>query len=360
MRTRTSTTSAPASPISPETRNVPRSPLAKASSTQTRAAGPAASSSPARPEASASAVPGPWPEPPSPSFSPAWKTAPSTAMPSAMPSCRAVLRAPPAMPARAGATAPNAAAASAGVAMPTPRPVTTRPGTSADQPSPASVIQAWSRAPAPISSSPPPMVSRAGAPCSIRPATAETANAARLSGTSTRPAETGPIPSADCSQRETYIRYENAAPDSSSAPAMTPTKVRLRNSERSSIGRELRSSMRTKAAEAAAPRPNRPRVAAPVQPFSPTRIRAYVTAAAPVVKAAMPGRSRPLARGSRDSATDRRVTYTARAQTGRLTKKIQRQPKCSVSSPPMIGPAAAAAPLTAPQTPKAIPRSRPW
>ncbi len=74
----------------------------------------------------------------------------------------------------------------------------------------------------------------------------------------------------------------------------------------------------------------------------------------------MPGRSRRPACGLRDSATALRVTYTASALTGRLMKKIQRQPKFSVSSPPMIGPAAAAAPLTAPQTPKATPRSRPW
>ena len=50
---------------------------------------------------------------------------------------------------------------------------------------------------------------------------------------------------------------------------------------------------------------------------------------------------------------------TATTLTGRLTRKIHRQPKCVVSSPPMIGPAAAAAPFTAPHVPNAIPRSRP-
>ena len=50
---------------------------------------------------------------------------------------------------------------------------------------------------------------------------------------------------------------------------------------------------------------------------------------------------------------------TAATLIGRLTKKIQRQSRCWVSSPPRIGPVAAAAPLTAPQTPKAVPRSRP-
>ena len=55
----------------------------------------------------------------------------------------------------------------------------------------------------------------------------------------------------------------------------------------------------------------------------------------------------------------RRVIATATTLTGRLTRKIHRQPKLAVSSPPMIGPTADAAPLTAPQMPKAMPRSRP-
>ena len=74
----------------------------------------------------------------------------------------------------------------------------------------------------------------------------------------------------------------------------------------------------------------------------------------------MPGRSIRLAAGLRDSGSIRSNIVTATTLIGRFTKKIHRQPRCWVSSPPAIGPAAAAAPLTAPHTPNATPRSRPW
>ena len=45
---------------------------------------------------------------------------------------------------------------------------------------------------------------------------------------------------------------------------------------------------------------------------------------------------------------------------GTLTKKIASQPMPSVSTPPTSGPTATEAPVTAPQTPNAVPRSRPW
>ena len=46
--------------------------------------------------------------------------------------------------------------------------------------------------------------------------------------------------------------------------------------------------------------------------------------------------------------------------TGMLTKKIHCQPIAEVMMPPTSGPTATAAPVTAPNTPKAVPRSRPW
>ena len=84
-----------------------------------------------------------------------------------------------------------------------------------------------------------------------------------------------------------------------------------------------------------------------------------MSAPARAVNDAMPGRSTRLACGSRDSVTTRSVSATATTLTGRLTRKIHRQPKFAVSTPPMIGPTADAAPLTAPQMPNARPRSRP-
>ncbi|MFY9671447.1 MAG: hypothetical protein WAK44_26135 [Trebonia sp.] len=77
------------------------------------------------------------------------------------------------------------------------------------------------------------------------------------------------------------------------------------------------------------------------------------------MKLTMPGTSTRDGCGSRDSRTTSSVIPTATTLTGRFTRKIHRQPKCVASSPPTIGPAAAAAPLTAPHTPNATPRSRP-
>ena len=45
---------------------------------------------------------------------------------------------------------------------------------------------------------------------------------------------------------------------------------------------------------------------------------------------------------------------------GTLTKKIHSQPRPEVMIPPSTGPTATAAPVTAPNTPKAVPRSLPW
>ncbi len=51
---------------------------------------------------------------------------------------------------------------------------------------------------------------------------------------------------------------------------------------------------------------------------------------------------------------------TATAPIGTLTKKIHFQPIPEVMIPPSTGPTATAAPVTAPKTPKAVPRSLPW
>ena len=73
-----------------------------------------------------------------------------------------------------------------------------------------------------------------------------------------------------------------------------------------------------------------------------------------------PPQSIPAASGSRDSATLVSVTNTAAAPIGTLTKKIHSHPIPEVMTPPSTGPTATAAPLTAPKTPKAVPRSLPW
>jgi hypothetical protein len=73
-----------------------------------------------------------------------------------------------------------------------------------------------------------------------------------------------------------------------------------------------------------------------------------------------PVQSTRVAPGSRDSRTFASVTNTATMPIGTLTKKIHSQPIPEVMMPPTSGPTATAAPVTAPNTPNAIPRSRPW
>ena len=75
---------------------------------------------------------------------------------------------------------------------------------------------------------------------------------------------------------------------------------------------------------------------------------------------AKPSQSNPPCFSSRDSCRYAHAPATHAAPIGRLTKKIQRQPAHSVSAPPTSGPIATAAPIVAPQIPKAVPRSRPW
>ena len=64
-------------------------------------------------------------------------------------------------------------------------------------------------------------------------------------------------------------------------------------------------------------------------------------------------------RRSSDLAIWVNVMRTAMTPMGTFTKKIQRQPMPLVIAPPMSGPMATAPPITAPYTPKAVPRSRP-
>ena len=56
----------------------------------------------------------------------------------------------------------------------------------------------------------------------------------------------------------------------------------------------------------------------------------------------------------------RSVSAIAASPIGTLTKKIASQPIPSVSTPPASGPTPTAAPVVAPQSPNAVPRSRPW
>src|SRR6266702_5512530 len=74
-----------------------------------------------------------------------------------------------------------------------------------------------------------------------------------------------------------------------------------------------------------------------------------VTSAAPCGSKAVPSALLPRSLASRASAPAATAT-----QTGGFTKKIHRQPGPCEITPPRKTPAAAAIPLTAPQTPSAV------
>ncbi len=94
------------------------------------------------------------------------------------------------------------------------------------------------------------------------------------------------------------------------------------------------------------------------QPSGWLRISPYTSAVSPSVKVTNPAQSGRRATGALDSATSRRVTIKASTPIGRLTKKIQRHDSQLVNAPPSTGPIATATPVTAPNTPNAVPRSR--
>ena len=72
-----------------------------------------------------------------------------------------------------------------------------------------------------------------------------------------------------------------------------------------------------------------------------------------------PIQSSRAASGSDDSWITSTAPTIATVPIGPFTKKIHSQPMPVVIRPPSIGPIATAAPATAPQTPNAMPRSRP-
>ncbi len=113
-----------------------------------------------------------------------------------------VFTAPAAIPPLCTGTADMALDTSVGVARPTPIPATMRPGTRCVQADPAP-RPAWSRAPAPTSAIPPPMIHRGFEACRKRPMAALTTKADRDSGAApARPASTGLRPSTVCSHSE--------------------------------------------------------------------------------------------------------------------------------------------------------------
>ena len=99
-------------------------------------------------------------------------------------------------------TADIAAELRVGVASPTPIPMSRKPGISAGQDASPCTSRPPTSPPAPMISRPPPMIGPELLPWRNRPIAAETANAARESGSPVRPAWMGLRPRTDCSQIE--------------------------------------------------------------------------------------------------------------------------------------------------------------
>ena len=92
---------------------------------------------------------------------------------------------------------------------------------------------------------------------------------------------------------------------------------------------------------------------------SPALISPYTKVTSPRVSSTNPAQSGGVALSDRDSSTRQTVTISANTPTGMLTRKIPRQSHSVVITPPSTGPSADEMPTTAPQMPKATPRSRP-
>ena len=148
--------------------------------------------------------------------------------------------------------------------------------------------------------------------------------------------------------------------ESVKATIEAPANVGLRNRSRSSIGFSWRISTSTKTARRITEAAIRPRIRALPHPSALPRMSANTRARSAPENRAVPAQSTPVAPGSRVSRRRIWVSTIAASPIGTLMKKIHSQPKPCVIAPPTSGPIATAPPIVAPQTPNAVPRSRPW
>ena len=118
----------------------------------------------------------------------------------------------------------------------------------------------------------------------------------------------------------------------------------------------LRDDEQPRAARSAAT--NRPTITLLVQPCLLPSISAEDQAEQAAGQRDQPDRVEPAVLGVARLAQLRRGEQTAPMPIGMLTRKIQRHESQEVSIPPASGPIATAAPIVAPQIPKAVPRSR--
>src|SRR5580704_15165952 len=211
----------------------------------------------------------------------------------------------------------------------------------------------------PTSASPAPINNRTGTTVVRRPATNEVTRIAPESVTRRRPAPSGERPRMFCRYNVKYSNIAKIEPDTANATIDAPLNARRRNSDRSNIGALLRRSTAKNTANSTTLAIRQPSTRPLPHPFRLDSIRPNTRAPSATVNVTKAGISRRAPYGSRDSSTFDIVSANAMTPIGTLTRKIQRQLNPSVSAPPTTGPIDTAAPVTAPQTPNATPRSRP-
>ena len=139
-------------------------------------------------------------------------------------------------------------------------------------------------------------------------------------------------------------------------PKIAPVNARIRNTEKSNIGRALTRSATTKPASAStvAPRP-----AALVSPSSAPCVIVNASPSTASDSVTIPATSSVPACGSRDSRTAPPISTSATAASGAWTRNTHGQLASATIAPPTIGPKPRPIPNTIPQIPNARPRSRP-
>src|SRR3984885_9395069 len=267
---------------------------------------------------------------------------------------RATLISAAAVPARAGATEPTATANSGPVATPMPRPVRHKPmmaGSTLRAPATAARTQS----PQPIRATPPLVVARELNLLVRMPENGETSAKIAAIGTSASPAPTALSRPALCQ----LIGSRNNMPYMPNVIAavarMAPRKGRMRNRSSGTRAASPRrrsmiqnSGSETQASAAAASASHGTSSASIAAKASPPRISAPSTCA---------GASKARPRGSADSGSTASAKATAAMPMGMTMTKMLRQPACSMSKPPKVGPITKASPSQADQMPMACRRS---
>ena len=186
------------------------------------------------------------------------------------------------------------------------------------------------------------------------PAWGETAKLRNGPGAMAIPVCTTDHPQVSCTKLGSSTIIEKKAMQNRKDPALPTVQDRSRNRRSGNSGAGWRRLRTAKAAISAAPAPNAPRVGTDPQPQAePWRIPRMKAPTPNVASGTLTASTRRATMPPVLSTKMRRPTIMAAAATGTLTKNTDRHPNPAISSPPRLGPRAAASPPMAPHTPMA-------